>query len=222
MHGRRWFVGGVALPWVLARTIGSICVGALVAGSGPAQGFGGGVSGNSGKLPGMSCNDCHSGGASPSIKLSGPSVLDLGATGPYELDIITAASNHCAGFDVATTRGALGVVNQSVESQLKSGELTHTAYWPTGKTIQVRFTLQAPADPGSLTLYAAALDSDCTDSTSGDAAATATLDVAIGSAAGAASPSPAGPRGGCSSTGAEAGLGIVAMLTAALLVRRKH
>ncbi len=145
----------------------------------PAHGFGAGVFGYSGKPPAESCNQCHSGGTAPTVTLSGPPSLAFGQTATYSIDIVTGASSHKVGFDIATDQGALAVVNQTNESWLNSGEITHTKNWAQGKEVRVMFNLTAPSTTGILTLYGTALNSDGVDDPSGDAAAAATLQVEV-------------------------------------------
>ena len=143
--------------------------------------YGAGVFGYSGKPPAQSCNECHSGGTVPqSVTLSGPTTLLPGASAAYTLDVVTGASTAHVGFDIAASDGALAVVaGQPNQSFLNSGEITHTKNWPSGATVQLMFTLNAPLVPGTLTLYVNALRSDGVDDTGGDRAAGATLDVTV-------------------------------------------
>jgi hypothetical protein len=148
--------------------------------------FGAGTSGYSGKPPAMSCNDCHSGGTAPtSVMLSGPQTLGAGERATYTLDVVTAASNTTVGFDIATSAGTLGVIaDQTNQSYLDGGEITHTKNWATGKTVQLMFTLTAPNQPGPVELYVNALASTAgaADTTASSAARGGTLEVSVGGA----------------------------------------
>ncbi len=141
---------------------------------GRAFAFGAGVFGYSGKPPAQSCTQCHSGGAPPMVTLTGPTKVAVGTSGVYALDVVTAASGHAAGFDVAASDGVLGTVSQANESWINNGELSHTKTWPTGKQIRVQLTL-TPSAPGPITLFANALDSDATDDPGGDGVASTTF-----------------------------------------------
>src|SRR5947209_3426783 len=112
-----------------------------------AWGYGAGVSGYSGRPPAQSCNECHTGGTPPqSVTLSGPPALRPGQQATYTLDVVTAASDTTVGFDIAASAGTLGIVaGQANASYLDGGEVTHTKSWPRGKTVQLMFTLTAPA-----------------------------------------------------------------------------
>jgi MYXO-CTERM domain-containing protein len=156
---------------------------ALLALDGTAHGFGGGVSGYSGKPGSGSCNDCHSGGPAPTTKLTGPAQLAPGEQQTYTLEVATGSATRCVGFDVAASDGTIGTVSQKNESVLQNNELTHTRNWPKGDPVQVQFSLTAPAAPGMVTLFANGLNSDCNDDSAGDNAAPATLAVAVVGAA---------------------------------------
>ncbi len=144
-----------------------------------------GISGYSGK-DGVTCTECHAAGAvQPSALLQGPASLAPGTTGTYQLlvdtDVNSAASaKRTVGIDVATSGGTLGTVNQVNQTRLLAGEVSHTNALPQGKTVQVSFTLTAPAQAGKVTLFAAALSADGDGSNRGDSTATTTMDVQIG------------------------------------------
>lgn len=144
-----------------------------------AFGFGAGVFGFSGKPPAASCTNCHNGGPTPTVTLSGPTTLALGATGTYTLDIVTGASGRSAGFDVATSDGVIGKVPQANATWVNNGELSHTKAWPKGATVQVQLTLTAPLTGGPVTLYATGLSSNGADDTVDDGTASTTLQVNI-------------------------------------------
>jgi hypothetical protein len=144
-----------------------------------------GISGYSGK-DGATCTECHApAAASPSAQLQGPSSLALGASGTYQLVIDTdvnsaASAKRPVGIDVAASGGTLGIVNQTNQTRLVGGEVSHTNALPQGKTVQVSFTLTAPATAGTVKLFAAALSADGDGSNHGDSTATTTMEVLIG------------------------------------------
>lgn len=143
-----------------------------------------GVSGYSGKDM-QTCTACHApAAAKPSATLSGPGSLAAGGTGTYQLvidtDVNSAASvKRQAGFDVATSGGALGTLDQTNPTRLIAGELSHTNALPQAKTVAVSFTLTAPQEGGTVTLFAAALSADGDGTNKGDSTATTTLDVQV-------------------------------------------
>jgi hypothetical protein len=146
-----------------------------------AFGYGAGVFGYSGKPPAQSCSQCHGGGAGPSsVTLSGPTALGAGEKATYTLDVVTGASTAHVGFDVAASDGTIAkIAGQLNESYVDSGELTHSKNWPKGATVQLMFSLTAPATAGTVTLYVNALRSDGVDDTGGDGVGGATLDVTV-------------------------------------------
>jgi hypothetical protein len=149
-----------------------------------AHGFGAGVFGYSGKPPAQTCNECHSGGAAPTVTLSGPVALAVGESATYAIDIVTGASTAAVGFDIAADQGALAVVpGQTNASWLNSGEITHTKDWPKGKEVRLMFQFTAPAAAGTATIYATGLHSDGVDDPGGDQAASTTLAVTVGGTA---------------------------------------
>jgi hypothetical protein len=151
----------------------------------PAAAYTTGISGYSGK-DGKTCTECHApSSVQAGATLRGPTALAPGATATYTLDIDTdvtsaASQMRAAGLDVATSGGTLGVVPQVNQTRLLAGELSHTNALPKAKTVQVMFTLTAPDQPGTVTLFAAALSADGDGTNNGDSTATTTLDVNVG------------------------------------------
>jgi MYXO-CTERM domain-containing protein len=151
-----------------------------------ARGFGAGVFGYSGLTKGMNCNNCHSGGMPPrSVTISGPATVQTGTQATYTLDVVTGASSGiCVGMDIGTSDGMLGIPAGQANGPyvyLNSGEITHNQNWSrlTGQTVQLSFTLTAPAAAELVTLHAWALSSDCSDDESGDSGAGVKLDVTV-------------------------------------------
>jgi hypothetical protein len=155
---------------------------AAVLGAAPrAWAFGGGVNGESG-MSGHTCStNCHAQtGTPPTVKLSGPTTLDGGMTATYTLEIQNAATAP-VGFDVATSGGTLAAV--TAQSQLLSGEITHTRTLLSGTDVMIQFSLTAPVQGGMVKLFAAALTSDGNDDEAGDATGNATLAITVNGAA---------------------------------------
>jgi hypothetical protein len=146
-----------------------------------------GISGYSGK-DGKTCTECHApASAKPSATIKGPTTLAPGTSGTYQLVVDTdvtssASAKRQVGFDVATSAGALGTVDQTNPTRLLAGELSHTNALPAAQSVAVSFTLTAPASDGTVTLFAAALSADGDGTNNGDSTTTATLDVHISSA----------------------------------------
>jgi hypothetical protein len=144
----------------------------------PAWGFSAGVFGLSGKPPERSCTECHAGGAAPRVALDGPLSLVAGSAGVYTFDVVTGASSRVAGFNVAVSAGALSALPQANASFLNNGEISHKLPLGKGQTVRVRFQLDAPAEPGTLTLFATGLSGDGSG-TGGDGTAATTLTVTV-------------------------------------------
>jgi hypothetical protein len=161
------------------RTLLFLCIAAN------ARAYTTGISGYSGK-DGKLCTECHAAGAAakPSATFKGPSFLAPGATAEYQLVVDTdvnssASAQRAAGIDVATSDGTLATVNQVNQTRLIDNEISHTNALPQAKTIALSFSLTAPAQEGSLTLFGAALSADGNGQTGGDSVASTTLAVTI-------------------------------------------
>jgi hypothetical protein len=134
------------------------------------------------------CTECHAPGPIlPKATLSGPASLAAGETGTFTLlidtDVTTSATQVAqprqAGLDVAASAGTLGTVNQINQTRLIDGELSHTNALAAAKTVQVQFTLTAPAEGGTVTLYAAALSANGDGTNAGDGTDATTLQVQV-------------------------------------------
>jgi hypothetical protein len=135
-----------------------------------------GYSGNPATNSGAICTACHSGGATPTVTLAGPTSLAPSSSGVYTLTITGGAAVD-GGLDVSTTAGTLQATGSN--TKLLSGEVTQTsAISFTSGSLVFTFTLVAPPSAGSLTLYAAGLSANGSGS-GGDNAARATLAVTV-------------------------------------------
>jgi uncharacterized protein (TIGR03382 family) len=201
-----------------------------------------GINGYSGSNSGIICNSCHTGGAAPTVVLSGPATLMTSSSATYTLTI-TGGAGMVAGLDVSQSGGA--TLMAGTGTQLMAGEITHSApAMFTGGTASFSFTVSAPASPGTLTLFAAGLSANGDNAEAGDKAAATTLTISVAPGtmtadAGmtpAPTPTPSGPTptttpsqrrqealdglvdGGCSATAA---LPQLALLLGVLLRRRR-
>src|SRR4051812_20331341 len=87
-----------------------------------------GISGASGKS-GTICNRCHSGGATPTVSLSGPSTLAVGGHATYTFTITggaAVAGGLDAALDDASLAAGASLATVSPHTQLLNGEVTHT------------------------------------------------------------------------------------------------
>lgn len=142
--------------------------------------FSGGVSGSSGKSKNSDCTGCHGAGmtAPPTVTIDGPHMLIAGQTASYTLAIDGTTGMVGGAFDIAAGDGTLSPADAN--SQLMTGELTHTSNFPRGKSIKVSFSFTAPAARGPVTLFAAGMATDAKGTPDGDASVTTTLVITVG------------------------------------------
>jgi len=144
-----------------------------------AQAYSTGVFGYSGK-DGASCTQCHAAGAAiPTVTLAGPTHLAVGEHGTYTFDVVTGATSHVAGLDVAVSGGTLVSLAQNNATFLNNGEISHKGV-AKGNTVQWRFELDAPSVPGTLTVFATGLAGNADGNNTGDGVGGTTLVVEVG------------------------------------------
>lgn len=118
----------------------------------------------------------------PTVHFEGPDQVALGATATFRFVIQSQSSKQvAAGLNVAASSGKLGKVNGQGESLL-SGEITHSGPKSNDANgvASFDFTWQAPAQPGSATLFGAGNSVNLNGANSGDASAATTLQVTVG------------------------------------------
>jgi hypothetical protein len=162
-----------------------------------------GIAGQSGQGA-ATCNDCHSGGAAPKVKLSGPEMLEAGATGTYRL-VISGGAAVVGGLGVSVDDPDATLSARAETTRVVGAtQLVHNAPLPFSEgKLSFEFDVTAPPRAAMLTLYAAGNSCDGDGTKLGDQAATTTLAVEV---TGPSSPSaemptatmPAPMRGGCS------------------------
>lgn len=179
----------------------------------PASANGGGVAGYTGKPnvtapQGQSCNQCHSGGTAPQVRVEGPATLAAGQQAEYSL-VVQTGQTRAAGAVAATD----GVMLTPVSGLRDSfGEMVQNASLATANgQATFRFRVTAPTTGSSIRLWAVGLAASGAG-TGGDRAAHATRDITItggapppadaGSGSGGGEPPPAG--GGEEDAGAAA------------------
>lgn len=138
----------------------ALCV--ALFGASSARANAGGVTGYSGQT--QSCTSCHAQAATGnpgSAAINGPASLVVGSSGTYTLTISGGPAVD-AGFDVAVdnTNATLSAV--SPNGRILNKELVHANPPPafSSGAFSVQFKLTAPANPGTVKLYAAAMSSD--------------------------------------------------------------
>lgn len=104
------------------------------------------------QLNGDGCS-CHGGNSTAAVvTINGPAVLAPGATGDYTVTI-TGGPLVKAGTNIAVSSGTLAIADASL--RLSSGELTHTSpKTPVSGTVTFSFKYTAPANAGTVTMYA--------------------------------------------------------------------
>ncbi len=126
------------------------------------------VSGRSSGISGRSITGCtcHSDNPDPSVGVSifGPTIVNPDTTYTYTLTL-TGGPLVLSGLDVSVTNGAL-VVTDSTNTQLDSGEITHTSAGTSQTSWSFNWT--APSTYGNATMYGASLSADGNGKTSGD------------------------------------------------------
>jgi hypothetical protein len=177
-----------------ARHARALLAAALVAAAAGAQ------ANNNGSQTGRSASGCstgatcHGANVGATATLTGPMTLMAGSRGTYTLTVASSlATFMAAGVDIAVAGAGASLVTISPNTQLRNGEITHTARLArSGADVQVQFTLVAPAANGTVTLQAVGNAVNGNAMASGDAWARATLPVTItgGTAAPDASVTP--------------------------------
>jgi MYXO-CTERM domain-containing protein len=130
-----------------------------------------------------SCNDCHSGGSAPKVRLTGPAMLDAGATGTYHL-VITGGAAVVGGLGVSVDNPDAVLQTQSDTMRtVDATQLVHNAPVPfTNGTLSFEFELIAPSSASSLTVYAAGNSCDGDGTKLGDQSANTSLAIAVSGA----------------------------------------
>jgi uncharacterized protein (TIGR03382 family) len=158
-----------------------------------------GSTGHSGKQNNMTCAaaGCHSGGAAPTVEISGPTTLAAGETGQYSL-IIRGGPAQAGGTNIAVS-GTAASLEAATGSGLRkaSSELTHSSpkSFSNGE-VRFDFSMIAPTTGGTVTLFGAGNSANRNAANTGDGVATAKLDVTVTGGNGNDD-----DEGGCSATG---------------------
>lgn len=145
--------------------------------------FSSGITGHSGNPAsgGDTCNECHTGGITPTVSLIGPSVVPLGKVATYTLSI-AGGQAISGGFNVSVHSGSLIQLPDATDTQLVSGELTHTEPKSVNDDLEVLFAFwwQAPVVTGTTMMYAAGNSVDRDFTPAGDRANTAVFPIFVG------------------------------------------
>jgi glucose/arabinose dehydrogenase len=189
-----------AAVWLLVLAIAGLIV--VIAQRGVQASPGGrvGFSGNPATTGGQTCTLCHASGAAlPTVTISGPEAVTAGATNAYRLTI-TGGPAVVGGFNVSTEAG-IGVLSPGgSDTQLITGELTHTAPKPfSAGSVSLDFFWTAPASNDTVTFYGAGNSANGNGELTGDGVAATVVDVTVSGSSGTPAPTatpPANPVGG--------------------------
>ena len=128
---------------------------------------------------GLTCNKCHSGGATPSVTLSGPTLVQPGETNIYSLTV-GGGQEEAGGLDVSASQGALAIAD--LGTYLLGGEVVHSnprLVNPVTFEVTWSFRWTAPLTGGTVTLYGAGNSVNLQSGNNGDAANTDTLTITV-------------------------------------------
>lgn len=162
--------------------IGLVLVGTLVAVTVMARAFSSGATGFSGNpaTGGQTCNQCHSGGVTPTVTIDGPATVLSGIPVTYTL-VISGGQGVAGGFNVSVISGTLAALPGATDVLLIGGELTHAE--PKGVDVdgQVTFTFRWTPPPGGgvVAMYGAGNSVDLMNGNQGDRASTAVRQIDV-------------------------------------------
>lgn len=179
--------------------------------SAPALASSGGISSNT--FGSSGCNQCHNGGTTPKVELTGPAKLDGGTEGTFTFKVTDLGGNQgFAGLNVRADEGTLATGGpdeantKTVNGAKGAKEITHSSRKAAeGGAVTFSFVWTAPADgsgcaPVTLRAWGNAVNGS---GTSGDAAEQATLQVEVCNEGAAGS----GGSGQAGAGGSDAGAG---------------
>lgn len=154
---------------------------------GPVRGFSSGVTTEAFTSP-PGCNQCHGGGTTPIVRLTGPTSVTPGSVTEYSFEVDTVGSQNLAGLNVSAPDGELQVGGaDSANTQMVSligdptvQEITHTGpKSPVSGTVHFSFLWQAPLTQGITTISAWGNAVNGNGFVTGDAAQDDELDVTV-------------------------------------------
>lgn len=138
-----------------------------------------GVVGYSGQRAGETCNNCHSGGGTPTVRITGPSTLAAGQTGDFTLTITGGAGTR-GGMNVSVDVAEAALQGVSGSTTAFSNEVHQSAPKAfSGGSVSFPFKLVAPPFGGTVKLFGAGNSVNGNGGTSGDRAALTTLSVTV-------------------------------------------
>ncbi len=208
----------------------------LLSTSALANSRGTGATGNSGKTASQTCNTCHTGGAEPTVTITGPDTLAAGATGQYTLTIQGGAAVR-GGMNVALSTGTTASLEPGTGLQKLGAEIIHTGPKAfANNTVSFDFSVIAPSSAGTFTLFGSGNSTNGNGNQEGDRSGVAQRVVTVtGGTGGGTDAGTGGPdagttnpgngddedKGGCSATGGAPVLFALAAAGMGLLRRRR-
>lgn len=131
---------------------------------------------------------CHMGGTAPTIELSGPATLAPGESAEYMLMVSgpqVGGLNPGAGANIKATAGTLAPGSDGVFKSLLK-ELVHQEPVPFDgeEMVHLLFEFTAPAEAGTVTLFAAANSVNGDLQVTGDLSALTSMEIAVGDGGG--------------------------------------
>jgi len=126
-----------------------------------------GYSGNPATNGGSICSSCHSGGVTPAVQLSGPTVVAPGTVHTYSLTI-SGGQEIAGGLDVSVTDGLLSAIDPG--TYIRNGEIAHDSPRnAVGGEVTFTFDWIAPEMAGTTTMYGAGNSVNLANGNNGDA-----------------------------------------------------
>jgi hypothetical protein len=129
---------------------------------------------------GSNCNSCHSGGAAPTVRISGPATLAAGSTGDFTFSI-TGGPGVRSGMNISVDAPEAQLIGVAGSTKTLARELIQDggAKTFTGSTSTYTFRMKAPSTAGTVTLYACGNSTNGNGSTGGDKASNTTFQVTV-------------------------------------------
>ena len=182
-------LGGVTLPdratagrrGYRGALLAAATIAILLATGRPAAANSFGITGYSGKQGG-NCTDCHSGGVEPEVRFVGPTMVAPGEMATFRFEVISrAVSQRRAGFNVASSEGALAIDAAQGGRRLPNNELTHNIPKENVEGVASwEFTWTAPTELGTYTLFGAGNSVNFNNQQTGDRSNKTTHEVLVG------------------------------------------
>lgn len=166
-----------------ARECFAAIVGVLLISATSAHAFSGGITTLSFNQS-TGCNACHSGGITPTVSLSGPTLVAPSSTNEYTLTITENGSQNRGGLNVSSLLGTLATGGgDAANTQTMAGtggrtEITHTAAkLASAGLVTFTFMWTAPSSFASASLAAWGNNVNGNSNTAGDRASNASLTI---------------------------------------------